>query len=176
MTHCVLGISSMIFILISLIWVPIFNFNIPKPDSQIKVISWNLGLLLGKRSNRILEGKMWKFREKKKKKQKNAKLPTSSDNEKGSRAGSAGGGGDGPTRPASGLKVKRAPPGRGVGGGTTSGGRPPSDLKPIWRLLDCLRPTGPDPAVTRRKRGHRGTRGTSPIQSQTYENKRRSER
>lgn len=163
----------MIFILISLIWVPIFNFNIPKPDSQIKVISWNLGLLLGKRSNRILEGKMWKFREKKKNK-KMQNFPLLRTTRKGAELGARGG--DGPTRPASGLKVKRAPPGRGVGGGTTSGGRPPSDLKPIWRLLDCLRPTGPDPAVTRRKRGHRGTRGTSPIQSQTYENKRRSER
>lgn len=156
-----------------LIWVPIFNFNtIPEtrfPNKGDILESWTTPRQAVKQNP---GGENVEISRKK----KNARLPTSSDNEKGSRAGSAGGGGDGPTRPASGLKVKRAPPGRGVGGGTTSGGRPPSDLKPIWRLLDCLRRTGPEPAVRRRKRGHRGTRGTSPIQSQTYQNKRRSER
>ena len=73
------------------------------------MISWNLGLLLGKRSNRILEGKMWKFREKK----KNAKLPTSSDNEKGSRAGSAGWGRPDPTS----IGVESEEGAAGAGGG-----------------------------------------------------------
>ena len=101
----------MIFILISLIWVPIFNFNIPKPDSQIKVISWNLGLLLASGQTESWRGKCGNFA--KKKKQKNAKLPTSSDNEKGSRAGSAGWGRPDPTS----IGVESEEGAAGAGGG-----------------------------------------------------------